>query len=100
MHNKKTKGKNKMKIKHIRTIYTKKLNSGRYSTAKENIQVEENFINLDFYKSFTSDENIKFFKSRVSRTYESIGFVPTTLVMYSPDNHKYVDEFIFINNFK
>ena len=90
----------KVKIKHIRTVYTKKLKSGRYSTARENIEVMEDFISLDFYKSFTSDENIKFFKSRVLKTYERIGYVPTTLVKYSPDNHKYVDEFIFLNNFK
>ena len=89
-----------MKIKHIRTVYTKKLNSGRYSTAKENIEVSESFVTLDYFKSFTSDENIKFFKNRVTKTYESIGFVPTELVMYSPGGQKYVDKFIFLNNFK
>lgn len=86
-----------MKIKHIRTIYTKKLKSGRYSNAKENIQVEENYVTLDFFKNFTSDEDIRFFNSRVQRTYESIGFVPTRLVMYSPSDHKYIDEFVFID---
>ena len=89
-----------MEIKHVRTIYTKELKSGGYSTAKENIEVTEKYVSLDFFKSFTSDENIRAFNNRVSRTYESIGFVPTTLTMYSPDNHKYVDKFIFLNEFE
>ena len=91
------KGGNKMKIKHVRTIYTKKLKSGKYSNAKENIEVEENFVSLDFFKSFTSDENIKYFNSRVQRTYEKVGFVPTRLVMYSPNGDRYIDEFIFLD---
>ena len=86
-----------MKIKHIRTIYTKKLKSSGYSSAKENIQVEENYVTLDFFKSFTSDENIKYFNSRVYRSYERIGYVPTKLVMYSPNGDKYIDEFIFLD---
>ena len=86
-----------MKIKHIRTIYTKKLKSSGYSNAKENIEVIENFVSLDFYKSFTSDENIKYFNSRVYRSYEKVGFVPTKLIMYSPNGDKYIDEFIFLD---
>lgn len=86
-----------MKIKHIRTIYTKILKSSGYSNAKENIQIEENFVSLDFFKSFTSDENIKYFKNKVYKTYERIGYVPTKLAMYSPNGDKYIDEFIFLD---
>lgn len=39
-----------MKIKHVRTVYTKELKSGGYSNAKENIEVTEKYVSLDFFK--------------------------------------------------
>lgn len=85
-----------MKLTHKRTVYTAKTATGAWSKAKKNVEVTEKEVTLEFFKKFTSDEAIQFFDSRVTRSYERIGYVPTTLVGYSPDgNTKTVDEFIF-----
>lgn len=85
-----------MIITHKRTLYTTKTPAGAWSTAKKNVEVTEELVTLEFFKKFTSDEAIAFFSSRVTRSYEKIGYVPTKLVGYSPDNSiKTVDEFIF-----
>lgn len=85
-----------MKITHKKTVYYIKTPSGAWSTAKKNIEVTSEEVSLEFYKKFTSDEAIQFFNSRVTRSYEKIGYVPTKLVGYSLDgNTKTVDEFIF-----
>ena len=85
-----------MTIIHKRTVYSAKTPSGAWSTAKKNVEVTEEKVTLEFFKKFTSDEAIAFFNSTVTRSYEKIGYVPTRLVGYSPDNSiKTVDEFIF-----
>ena len=86
----------KIMITHKRTVYSAKTPSGAWSTAKKNVEVTSEEVTLEFFKKFTSEETIKFFNSRVTRSYEKIGYVPTTLVGYSPDGSvKTVDEFIF-----
>ena len=85
-----------MRITHKRTVYSAKTPSGAWSTAKKNVEVTSEEVTLEFFKKFTSDEAIKFFGSRVTRSYEKIGYAPTKLVGYSPDGSvKTVDEFIF-----
>ena len=85
-----------MKLTHKRTVYSTKTPSGAWSKAKKNVEFTEEEVSLEFFKKFTSDEAIQFFSSRVTRSYERIGYVPTTLVGYSPDGSiKTVDEFIF-----
>lgn len=85
-----------MKLTHKRTVYSAKTPSGVWSTAKKNVEVTEEKVSLEFFKNFTSDENIQFFNNKVTRSYEKIGYVPTKLVGYSPDGSiKMVDEFIF-----
>lgn len=89
-------GEKTMKLVHKRTVYTEKTPSGAWSTAKKNVEVTEEEVTLEFFKKFTSDETIAFFNSRVTRSYEKVGYVPTKLVGYSPDGSiKTVDEFIF-----
>ena len=64
--------------------------------SQKNVEVTEEKVTLEFFKKFTSDEAIAFFNSKVTRSYEKIGYVPTRLVGYSPDGSiKTVDEFIF-----
>ena len=86
-------------ITHKRTVYSAKTPSGAWSTANKNVETTEEEVSLEFFKKFTSDEAIEFFNSRVTRSYQKIGYVPTRLVGYSPDgNTKIVDEFIFKKN--
>ena len=85
-----------MKITHKRTVYSVKTPSGAWSQAKNNVDVTEENVTLDFFKKFTSDENIKMFNNRVTRSYEEVGYVPTKLIGYAPDGRKIVDEFKFI----
>lgn len=83
-------------ITHKRTLYTAKTPSGAWSKAKKNVEVTSEEVTLEFFKKFTSEETIQFFNSTVTRSYEKIGYVPTKLVGYSPDDSvKTVDEFIF-----
>ena len=83
-------------ITHKRTVYSAKTPSGAWSTAKKNVEVTEEKVTLEFFKKFTDDEAIAFFNNTVTRSYEKIGYVPTRLVGFSPDNSiKTVDEFIF-----
>ena len=85
-----------MKLTHKRTVYSAKTPSGAWSTAKKNVEVTSEEVTLEFYKKFTSEETIQFFSSKVTRSYEKIGYVPTRLVGFSPDGSiKTVDEFIF-----
>lgn len=85
-----------MMITKKRTVYSEKTASGGWSVAKKNVEVTEELVDLEFFKKFTSDEAIKFFGSRVTRSYEKVGYVPTKLVTYTLDgNTKIVDEFIF-----
>ena len=85
-----------MMITKKRTVYSEKTPSGAWSTAKKNVEVTSEEVTLEFFKKFTSEEAIKFFGSRVTRSYEKVGYVPTKLVTYTLDgNTKIVDEFIF-----
>ena len=85
-----------MIITHKRTVCTTKTPAGAWSKAKKNVEVTSEEVTLEFFKKFTSDEAIAFFNSKVTRSYEKIGYVPTKLVGYSPDGSvKIVDEFIF-----
>lgn len=87
-----------MKITHKRTVYNTKTASGAWSQAKKNIDITEEEVSLEFFRKFTSDENIKMFNNRVTRTYEKVGYVPTKLVGYAPDGRKIIDEFKFNRN--
>lgn len=83
-------------IKHIRETYIRTSSGKSWSTAKDNIDIVEKMVDLDFFKNFTSEENIRFFNNRVFRTYEKVGFVPTKLTGISPDGQqRTVDTFIF-----
>ena len=85
-----------LELTHKRTVYTAKTPSGAWSKAKKNVEVTSEEVTLEFFKNFTSDEAIQFFNSKVTRSYERIGYVPTKLVGFSPDGSiKTVDEFIF-----
>ena len=84
------------KITWKRTVYNTKTATGAWSVAKKNVEVTEELVDLEFFKRFTSEETIQFFNSKVTRSYEKVGYVPTKLVGFSPDNSiKTVDEFIF-----
>lgn len=83
-------------IKHIRETYIRTESGKGWSMAKKNIDRVVKMVDLDFYKGFTSDENIAFFNNRVVRTYETIGYVPTKLTGISPcGQEKVIDTFIF-----
>lgn len=83
-------------IKHVRETYIRTESGKGWSTAKKNIDRVEKMVNLEFFKNFTSEENIRFFNNRVVRTYQKIGYVPTKLTGVSPDGQqKTVDTFIF-----
>ena len=85
-----------MMITKKRTVFSEKTAGGSWSVAKKNVEVTTEEVTLEFFKKFTSDEAIKFFGSRVTRSYERVGYVPTKLVTYTLDgNTKIVDEFIF-----
>ena len=85
-----------MMITKKRTVFSEKTAGGSWSVAKKNVEVTSEEVTLEFFKKFTSDEAIKFFGSRVTRSYEKVGYVPTKLVTYTLDgNTKIVDEFIF-----
>ena len=85
-----------MELTHKRTVYTVRTARGAWSVAKKNVEVTEELVDLEFFKRFTSEETIQFFNSKVTRSYEKIGYVPTKLVGFSPDGSiKTVDEFIF-----
>ena len=85
-----------MMITKKRTVYSEKTAGGQWSVAKKNVEVTSEEVTLEFFKKFTSDEAIKFFGSRATRSYEKVGYVPTKLVTYTLDgNTKIVDEFIF-----
>lgn len=84
------------KIKHVRETYIRTESGKGWSMAKKNIDTVIKMVDLEFYKKFTSDENIAFFNNRVIRTYEKIGYVPTKLTGLSPNGQqKTVDTFIF-----
>lgn len=85
-----------MELTHKRTVYTVRTARGAWSVAKKNVEVTEELVDLEFFKRFTSEETIQFFNSKVTRSYEKVGYVPTKLVGFSPDGSiKTVDEFIF-----